>query len=271
MALKEYKNIQFPVKVGEDDRVQIYASSLINGEEQILITRTGKIYLTDGKGSYLDLRSNNVFTKEEISHLLQNLDTTLNEATNVKIADLDSDIKIVDTKTNELADLIEAIKNSFNDSIEQNLLVIEENKNSIENNLESFKLETTESILNISEAIETLGLSLNNSNSNIGDIREIIGELSKLPEQIISDNVISAIINVYNQAIIGKSLIAEAINAKMPTLNASEYFSYEELANLIKEIKTNGVGDKTIEDFSKHTSLPSFSNHARLNTFTAGE
>ena len=43
-------DIRFPVKIGSEARVPLYAATLINGEEQLLVTRTLKFFLTDGHG-----------------------------------------------------------------------------------------------------------------------------------------------------------------------------------------------------------------------------
>lgn len=45
----------FPIKVGNETEVSTYANSLTNGEEQLLITRYGKLYLTNGLGGYTEI------------------------------------------------------------------------------------------------------------------------------------------------------------------------------------------------------------------------
>lgn len=45
----------FPIKVGDSSGIDTYASTLIGGEEQLLITRDGKQYLSKGDGTKLDI------------------------------------------------------------------------------------------------------------------------------------------------------------------------------------------------------------------------
>lgn len=48
------RDYEFPVKVGDAADVLDYAAALIGGEEQLLITREGKLYLTKGDGTYIE-------------------------------------------------------------------------------------------------------------------------------------------------------------------------------------------------------------------------
>lgn len=45
----------FPIKVGDSSGIDTYASTLIGGEEQLLITRDGKQYLTKGDGTKIEI------------------------------------------------------------------------------------------------------------------------------------------------------------------------------------------------------------------------
>lgn len=61
------RNYEFPVKIGDEKDVENYSKSLIGGEEQLLIAREGKLYLTDGLGGYKPIGgggSNNGATNE---------------------------------------------------------------------------------------------------------------------------------------------------------------------------------------------------------------
>lgn len=60
MALVIKQNIEYPVKIGVEDRVAIYAATLLQGEEQLLVTRTGKFFLTDGHGSFTPFSINDI-------------------------------------------------------------------------------------------------------------------------------------------------------------------------------------------------------------------
>lgn len=48
------RDYEFPVAVIEEAEVTGYADSLINGEEQLLITPEGNLYLTNGNKSYVE-------------------------------------------------------------------------------------------------------------------------------------------------------------------------------------------------------------------------
>lgn len=48
------RDYEFPIKIGNEEDVKDYSNSLIGGEEQLLITREGKLYLTDGNGDYIN-------------------------------------------------------------------------------------------------------------------------------------------------------------------------------------------------------------------------
>lgn len=45
----------FPIKVGDSTSLDTYVTTLTNGEEQLLITRDGKQYLSKGDGTKLDI------------------------------------------------------------------------------------------------------------------------------------------------------------------------------------------------------------------------
>lgn len=45
-------NYEFPVKVGNAEDVESFAGTLVSGEEQLLITREGGLFITDGMGGY---------------------------------------------------------------------------------------------------------------------------------------------------------------------------------------------------------------------------
>ena len=45
----------FPVKVGNKNGIDTYVATLTNGEEQLLITRDGKQYLSKGDGTKIEV------------------------------------------------------------------------------------------------------------------------------------------------------------------------------------------------------------------------
>lgn len=81
----------FPIKISDDtiiseDDIATYASTLTNGERQLLIAdKLKSMYVTDGKGSYIKINSNDVsqeqldkiketfYNKEEIDDKLKNI------------------------------------------------------------------------------------------------------------------------------------------------------------------------------------------------------
>lgn len=66
MAIVPKNDIRFPVKIGEESRVATYSATILQGEEQLLITRNGKLFLTDGKGGLFSFKTNEVYTIKEI-------------------------------------------------------------------------------------------------------------------------------------------------------------------------------------------------------------
>lgn len=73
---------KFPVKVGNESHVDAYAKTLTKGEEQILVTREGGLYLTNGTGGYISVGTVDVpeidlskyYTKIEVDELIANVD-----------------------------------------------------------------------------------------------------------------------------------------------------------------------------------------------------
>lgn len=54
MAIKRNVSVEFPIKIGNDSNVASYSAKLVAGEEQLLVTREGNLYLTDGNGGYIE-------------------------------------------------------------------------------------------------------------------------------------------------------------------------------------------------------------------------
>lgn len=70
------RDYEFPVKIGNEEDVAPYAESLIGGEEQVLVTREGKLFLTDGNGSYKTVAKEDLtkyYTKDEVESLLSTI------------------------------------------------------------------------------------------------------------------------------------------------------------------------------------------------------
>lgn len=103
----KYVILKSPVKIGECERVASYAGSLTKGEEQLLITRDLKFFLTDGKGGYLEFKSiNSGITVDEVTQRLTDLNNSLSQ-----------NIEDLDTKTNSkiisLQDAVNALNLKF--------------------------------------------------------------------------------------------------------------------------------------------------------------
>lgn len=69
--------LKFPLKVGHDKDVEKYSSSLVNGEEQLLVTRECNMYITDGHGGYKTIstkKEKEILDKiEEINNSIETL------------------------------------------------------------------------------------------------------------------------------------------------------------------------------------------------------
>jgi len=75
----EYKKIKTPIKIGETENVDAYAASLKNGEEQLLVSRTGKLFLTNGAGSYLAFKCNDAYNIKETDDKFASSEKAINE------------------------------------------------------------------------------------------------------------------------------------------------------------------------------------------------
>ncbi|AGF59622.1 uncharacterized protein (DUF427 family) [Clostridium saccharoperbutylacetonicum] len=103
----KYIILKSPVKIGDYERVASYSGSLTKGEEQLLVTRDLKFFLTDGKGGYLEFKSiNSGITFDEVNQKLKELDNNISD----KISDLDSK-NSKDIKT--LNDAVDALSLKF--------------------------------------------------------------------------------------------------------------------------------------------------------------
>lgn len=128
MASVPKNDIRFPVKIGEESKVAIYSATLLEGEEQLLVTRDGKFFLTDGKGDFFPFKTNEVYTIKEIDDkftintgiLNQKIETLTNDVVSLAIEfddylkksdfdtfklNTDNNIYIIDAKLIELDEL----------------------------------------------------------------------------------------------------------------------------------------------------------------------
>lgn len=119
MINKIFKNsgAEFPIKIGNKDEVHLYATRLVNGECQLLITYCGELYLAKGDSTYIEISGSGVDQsldnlKLELAKLDKKIDlrfetltTALEEAENgnlEKFSTLDADIKANTKKIDDL-------------------------------------------------------------------------------------------------------------------------------------------------------------------------
>lgn len=105
-------NIRFPVKIGDESRVATYSATLLNGEEQLLVTRDGRFYLTDGNGGFTPFKTNSSYTTQEVDskiNILNQTDTDIKndiisfkQTVNDSISILDNQATIHETDINNI-------------------------------------------------------------------------------------------------------------------------------------------------------------------------
>ena len=101
------KSLLFPVKIADTEYVASYSAKLVNGEEQLIITRDCRLYLTDGKGGYTEFKTiNSGVTLLEVQNLINELD----EKVSGYIDNINTDL---DTITNTINQLITNINLKF--------------------------------------------------------------------------------------------------------------------------------------------------------------
>lgn len=106
----KYVILKSPVKIGDYERVASYSGSLVKGEEQLLVTRDLKFFLTDGKGGYLEFKSiNSGITFDEVTKKLNDLDNKLSK----EINDLDSTTSDNIKNIKSLQDAVDALSLKF--------------------------------------------------------------------------------------------------------------------------------------------------------------
>ena len=106
----------FPVKVGDKSGVTSYASTLVHGEEQLLITRDGTQYITDGAGGLKlanQLIDDSLTTSTIKSYSIDKLNSTYVKQTSGK--SLIDDTKI--TKLDGVSDGANKVETSTNGKI----------------------------------------------------------------------------------------------------------------------------------------------------------
>lgn len=169
--IKSYTILKTPVKIGDESTVPAYASTLTHGEEQLLVTRNGKLFITDGAGSFVSFRINSSYDSSQIDDLL---------------IDIQSDIADVDTKATHAnrAELDKLGEDIFGNPVYGNkqILVDFDTNDLIRlNDLNIFKDEVTSSISIIDGELDDL------SNATTLSLQEIRNEITALQEANIEE------------------------------------------------------------------------------------
>ena len=150
------KSILFPVKITETKYVASYSAKLVNGEEQLIITRDCRLYLTDGKGGYIEFKSiNSGVTLLEVQKLIDKLDEKLTN----EINDTNNDL---DTLTSTINQLIADINLKFENYVtaEQLNEVAEDAKHTNRNTLDKLSQDAVGNLLYDGKKIASGKISL---------------------------------------------------------------------------------------------------------------
>lgn len=142
---------QFPIKVGNKAEVHLYASRLVNGECQLLITYEGELYLAKGDATYIEISGSGIdqsldninlelvrldkkidLTFETLSETLSNIQSGNLEKITLINANIESKAKIVEDLdirlTKEIGDTKIAL-NALTENVNVNIMAsIEELK-----------------------------------------------------------------------------------------------------------------------------------------------
>lgn len=238
--LADSKIMKFPIKIGDLARVYDYSKTLTHGEEQLLITRDCKFYLTIGDGTYKEFPTVNTgMTESQIKNLVNTLDKEMldkindtrlsvtnladdirvqflkyitRDEYNLKIKEIEDDIELEKHSNRQVLDLFSEDKNGYPLYNGKVIVTDFDTTNLVrQNEFDSFKTETNDSILILDDKIEE-------------NQQSTTQELSLIKTDIVDIN--------------------------------KEVLELKETTAIIKD---------SINDFSEHTSLPSFSINATIS------
>lgn len=131
----------FPVQIGYERDVAPYADSLVNGEQQLLVSVEGNIFLTNGDGTYTELEGNNAKKRiEALKTIISDIE-----------AALFSEIHLINLDMSKLTSEILAVNSDI------------ENIN--------------ESIIGIGNAISEISGNVNSNTNDINDLNDTISDL----------------------------------------------------------------------------------------------
>lgn len=218
----------FPVKIGNEVDVKAYSESLIKGEQQLLVTVEGNIFITNGDGTHSEFKGNNArehilalvkiieeldlnksdithkhddyyYTKGQINKVMEEVDKTDEEiyekigVINNKIVDINSNISdLNDDLDGTVNDLNDRIDRDF-DSIVQTIDGVKEELNSLEKLATSISKELQEYIKVTKNAIDRIDKNLLTLSDDIANLsNELNSEIDNLSKKVYTKEEIDA-------------------------------------------------------------------------------
>ena len=112
-----YTILRTPLKIGDDSNVPVYAAKLIQGEEQLLVSRQGNLYLTNGHGGYISFKINGAYSPGQIDTVVDALnqqDTDIKDDISLFKQVMNSSISILDKQATIHETDIDNIKTDIN-------------------------------------------------------------------------------------------------------------------------------------------------------------
>jgi hypothetical protein len=127
-----YTVLRTPVKIGDDANVPAYAAKLTQGEEQLLVSRQGNLYLTNGHGGFLSFKINGAYSPAYIDTLINNLiqqDTDMKSAFDLFKQTTNHSISILDQQStlheNDINDIKIDINNIETSDIPASRIIVD--------------------------------------------------------------------------------------------------------------------------------------------------
>lgn len=197
-------SIGFPVKIGNASRVAAYAAQLIHGEEQLLITRDCKLYLTDGNGGYSVFKTNNGVTEDVLQDTVNRINSDIEDAITEINKNINSNTELIDTTNDTLINLISTVGLEFEkylskDDFKLFNTALNDAISSINNRIDNIKIDVPDDVEE----------QLNQLRSDVDDINKTIQNLNKKIESLEQSEIHASNVKVdveENGAIIKKSL-----------------------------------------------------------------
>lgn len=144
---------EFPIKIGARADVKKYASRLVNGENQLLVSFEGDLFLTNGDGTYLALSGSG------ISEILKNLQDEISQI-----------INRINSNEESTSRTLQTIHNSIN-TINETMQAHDSSISGLSSSLDELSEEINENISSVSNAIIELQESINRINVEIENLK----------------------------------------------------------------------------------------------------